>query len=429
MINGGEDIGAVVADLGSVTTKFGYAGEDYPRAYFASNVGMLQNEGDTPNTCENKENSSLNHYIDALWTRTDLELKWPIGPKGEVNDWDAIESIIMFSSKKLNTQLSETPILLAEKSNAGAHNRHKYAEMLFENFSVPALFLGRDAVLSCFATGKTTGTCVDVGGQATVTPVVDGWINQHGVETSFIGGTFLQKYFKLLLEAKKLSLKPTQAFKKDSKPGFFTDETTWAHSYKEFLELEVVRDILAFTGRVSDMAVDESAPQFTSVPGIPYELPDGTEVIVGLERFKGPELYFNTDPLKNSGKDSPLKSLLREYGAEGEGPLTLVQHVMNSIQNSDRESQNSLANSIVLCGGGSTFHGMHERIKSEVEFAYSVNSPALKVKVLAAGPNERAVATWLGGSILASLGSFHEMWMGKGEYEEHGARLVDKKFP
>jgi actin-related protein len=34
-----------------------------------------------------------------------------------------------------------------------------------------------------------------------------------------------------------------------------------------------------------------------------------------------------------------------------------------------------------------------------------------------------------GGSILASLGSFQQMWMSKQEYDEHGPGLVHRKCP
>ncbi len=34
-----------------------------------------------------------------------------------------------------------------------------------------------------------------------------------------------------------------------------------------------------------------------------------------------------------------------------------------------------------------------------------------------------------GGSILASLGSFQQMWMSRKEYEEHGAALMHRKAP
>ena len=42
---------------------------------------------------------------------------------------------------------------------------------------------------------------------------------------------------------------------------------------------------------------------------------------------------------------------------------------------------------------------------------------------------ERRFSVWIGGSILASLGSFQQMWMSKAEYQEHGAGLINKKAP
>jgi hypothetical protein len=40
-----------------------------------------------------------------------------------------------------------------------------------------------------------------------------------------------------------------------------------------------------------------------------------------------------------------------------------------------------------------------------------------------------AVCCAAGGSILASLGSFQQMWMSKQEYEEHGPGLIHRKAP
>jgi actin-like protein 6A len=55
---------------------------------------------------------------------------------------------------------------------------------------------------------------------------------------------------------------------------------------------------------------------------------------------------------------------------------------------------------------------------------------AAKVKV-SVHPSaiERKYSVWLGGSILGCLGSFHQMWMSKQEYEEHGAALIHRKSP
>lgn len=44
-------------------------------------------------------------------------------------------------------------------------------------------------------------------------------------------------------------------------------------------------------------------------------------------------------------------------------------------------------------------------------------------------PVERRYSVWIGGSVLASLGSFQQMWMSKAEYAEYGPGLIHKKAP
>ena len=73
--------------------------------------------------------------------------------------------------------------------------------------------------------------------------------------------------------------------------------------------------------------------------------------------------------------------------------------------------------------------GIAERMKAEVELIIHPVAPGWRVKYTTLGKAERAISAWLGGSILASLGSFHEMWMTKQEYQEHGSSLVDRKCP
>merc|ERR1719242_1092223 len=54
----------------------------------------------------------------------------------------------------------------------------------------------------------------------------------------------------------------------------------------------------------------------------------------------------------------------------------------------------------------------------------------MRFKLIAAnGPQERRYGSWIGGSILASLGSFQQMWVSKQEYEEGGRAQVDRKCP
>ena len=51
-----------------------------------------------------------------------------------------------------------------------------------------------------------------------------------------------------------------------------------------------------------------------------------------------------------------------------------------------------------------------------------------KVKVVTAQTPERKLGAWLGGSILASLSGFEDMWLSRSDYMEHGAARVHKVF-
>jgi len=51
------------------------------------------------------------------------------------------------------------------------------------------------------------------------------------------------------------------------------------------------------------------------------------------------------------------------------------------------------------------------------------------VRVLAAPIPEQRLAVWVGGSILGSLPGFHEMWVNRAEYLEHGTTVVERKCP
>lgn len=66
--------------------------------------------------------------------------------------------------------------------------------------------------------------------------------------------------------------------------------------------------------------------------------------------------------------------------------------------------------------------GIAERMQREIT---SLVPPSMKLKVVA--PPERKYSVWIGGSILASLSTFQEMWISKQEYSESGPRIVHRK--
>lgn len=111
-----------------------------------------------------------------------------------------------------------------------------------------------------------------------------------------------------------------------------------------------------------------------------------------------------------------------------------AQMVCDAAFRCDRDQQPALLGNVVLCGGGACVapdqNSFVERLRDEIEGIVHAHTPGWRVKVLS--PNtmgERAICSWLGGSILGSLGTFHDMWISKKEYEEVGPSIVNRKCP
>jgi actin-related protein len=68
------------------------------------------------------------------------------------------------------------------------------------------------------------------------------------------------------------------------------------------------------------------------------------------------------------------------------------------------------------------FPGIADRMAKELTALAPSN---MKLKVIA--PPERKYSTWIGGSILASLSTFQQMWISKQEYDESGPSIVHRK--
>jgi len=96
----------------------------------------------------------------------------------------------------------------------------------------------------------------------------------------------------------------------------------------------------------------------------------------------------------------------------------LTELVTAAIAASDPDIRRELYSGIVLSGGCSLFPGLAERLQAELALAVP-QMLSLKVKVLTGTTSaERQHASWIGGSILGSLGSFQQLWMSRAEYEE-----------
>lgn len=443
---GGDEVSAIVIDLGSHTCKAGYAGEDAPKAVFPSVVGSidqtevvddvksereLEYASDAKNGArplesdKSKTNRKLYVGSQALGYRRDhMEVLSPI-KDGVVVDWDIVDSIWDHAFReRLLIDPTEHPMLLAEPSSNSPQQRERTAELMFEKYKVPALFLAKNAVLTSFASGRATALVVDSGGgSTTVAPVHDGYVLQKAVATSPVGGEFLSECLMKSLENKGITIKPRYSFKrKEIRPGEYQtavlDFPNTTESYKLYSQRVIASDIKECVCRAPDTTFDEGA--YANIPMTPYELPDGQTIEIGADRFKIPDILFNPSlAQKIPGMEGFPDSA---HACRG-----LPQMVIESINKCDVDIRRELFSSILLAGGTASMQQLKERLEKDL---IEESPQAARVKVLASGnATERRFSVWIGGSILASLGSFQQMWFSKAEYEEHGTSYVQRKCP
>ncbi|KAK8543350.1 hypothetical protein V6N13_136133 [Hibiscus sabdariffa] len=436
---GGDEVSAIVIDLGSHTCKAGYAGEDAPKAVFPSVVGCID-QMDADDDKENNDSETNNNNADsnkpkgkrklyvgsqALGFRRDhMEVVSPL-KDGVVVDWDIVDNIWDHAFKDcLLIDPKEHPMLLAEPSSNTQLQREKTAELMFEKYKVPALFLAKNAVLTSFASGRATSVVIDSGGgSTTVAPVHDGYVLQKAVSSSPIGGEFLTDCLMKSLESKGILIKPRYSFKrKEIQPGVFqtvdVDLPHTTESYKLYSQRVIASDIKESVCRAPDTPYDESS--YSNIPMTPYELPDGQTIEIGADRFKIPDILFNP----SLAQTIPGTDNFAEISSSARG---LPQMVIESINRCDVDIRKELFGSILLAGGTASMQQLKERLEKDL---LEESPQAARVKVLASGnATERRFSVWIGGSILASLGSFQQMWFSKSEYEEHGASYIQRKCP
>nr|CUU99253.1 hypothetical transcript [Hymenolepis microstoma] len=167
----------------------------------------------------------------------------------------------------------------------------------------------------------------------------------------------------------------------------------------KFITLELLRDIKEKACRVLITPNCQNNGQ-----KLEFTLPNGEVILMGEERYEGPEILFTPELLK-----------------QNPAPLSIQETVYLTMQKCDAENRKMLYENVVLTGGSSMFPNFGTRLRKCLE----ILSPSeTKIKMDDTHAAGRYMA-WVGGSMVASTNP-KIPWITKQDYSEHGAAIVHK---
>lgn len=397
---------AVVIDNGTGYTKMGYAGNNEPSFIVPSSIATCK----TAAGMAAKGIEDLDFYIgnEATNAAKSYELSNPVR-HGQIDNWTHME---MYWEQAIFKYLRAEPedhyFLLTEPPLNAPENREYLAEIFFETFNVPGLYIAVQAVLALAAswTKKAvndrtlTGTVIDSGDGVThVIPVAEGYVIGSCIKHIPIAGHDITGFVLQLLRERDERIPPSEVQEQ-------------AKRIKErycYVCPDIAKEFAKYDAEPAKWFQKHTA--LDPISKKPYS------VDVGYERFLAPEIFFNPEIL-SSDFLTPLPVLVDE-----------------TIQASPIDTRRGLYKNIVLSGGSTMFKDFGRRLQRDVKrfvdarHKLTIEQSQGRVKpqpidVNVISHSMQRYAVWFGGSMLASLPEFFTACHTKAQYDELGPSIA-----
>jgi len=401
----------VVIDNGTGYTKMGFAdaGNAEPQYIVPTMIATQEGKGQQKAATQKKGVEDLDFFIgdEAQQMNKTYDIFYPVR-HGQIENWTHMEYFweqCIF--KYLRCEPEDHYFLLTEPPLNAPENREYTAEIMFETFNVPGLYIAVQAVLALAAswTSKSvkertlTGTVVDSGDGVThVIPVAEGYVIGSSIKHIPLAGRDITAFVQQLMRERNEPIPPSESMEV-------------AKRVKEMYSYvcpDIVKEFAKYDSDPSKWIKQYQGQN--SVTKKPYACD------VGYERFLGPEIFFNPEI----------------FSSDFLTPLPKV--VDDTIQTCPIDVRRGLYKNIVLSGGTTMFKDFGKRLQRDIKRAVDnrikrseelsggrIKAVPLDVNVIS--HHMQRYAVWFGGSMLASTPEFYNVCHTKKQYEEIGPSI------
>lgn len=420
---------SVVIDNGTGFTKMGYAGNLDPDFVFPTAIADLAKKSSLSVSTKNDE---YNYYIGDEAVRIAAEsqnhtLFYPM-QKGIVENWDMMEKYwhqSIYNYLKCDPQ--EHYFVLTEPPMNPPENRENVAEIFFETFNVPGLYIGVQAVFALMGCNSTfeqnssteldglisedqrkaiselTGVVVDSGDGVThVVPICDGYVLGSNIKHIPIAGRSITKFMEQMIRERAEPIKTEDLYLATmdlkEKHGYVADDLL-----EEYAKFDTKQEN-------EETKKPKQSKSFKKFKGTGKISGQEYNIRVGYELFLGPESFFSPEIIDKNWK------------------MSLDETIDNTIQQCPIDYRRKLYSNIVMSGGSTQFKNFDKRLMKSLQVRVDDRLAKNTTKDFKPKPINVCVTNnlaqkhvvWLGGSTLASKNDFGRIVHTREEYLEKG---------